>query len=86
MNKLKISINDEVKECEVLYTFKSHNTRNCYLICTDNTYSNDKINVYSFIYYPKDKSKGIEKITRKEDWDEVEEFIRLMEVSYNACC
>ena len=63
MDKLKISINDELKECDVLYTFKSHNTKNCYLICTDNTYSNDKINVYSFIFYPKDENKGIEKIT-----------------------
>ncbi len=85
MEKLKISINDEVKECDILYTFKSHSTRNYYLICTDNTYSNDELNVYSFIYYPKDKNKGLEKITNKEDWDEVKEFISLVGVT-NECC
>ena len=84
MKKLKISINDVEKECDVLYTFKSHSTRNYYLICTDNTYNNDTLNVYSFIYYPNDKSKGLEKITNKEDWDEVEEFINLVGVT-NEC-
>jgi len=85
MKKLKISINDVEKDCDILYTFKSHSTRNYYLICTDNTYNNDKLNVYSFIYYPNDKSKGLEKINNKEDWDEVEEFINLVGVT-NECC
>ena len=82
MDRLKISINDEIKECDVLYTFKSHSTRNYYLICTDNTYgNNDELNIYSFIYYPKDKNKRLEKIVNKEDLDEVKEFIYLM-----GCC
>ena len=85
MKKLKISINDVEKECDVLYTFKSHSTRNYYLICTDNTYNNDTLNVYSFIYYPNGKSKGLEKITNKEDWDEVEEFISLVGVTNEFC-
>ena len=85
MKKLKISINDVEKECDILYTFKSHSTRNYYLICTDNTYNNDTLNVYSFIYYPNDKSKGLEKITNKEDWDEVEEFISLVGVTNEFC-
>jgi uncharacterized protein YrzB (UPF0473 family) len=85
MKKLKIRINDVEKECDVLYTFKSHSTRNYYLICTDNTYNNDTLNVYSFIYYPNDKSKGLEKITNKEDWDEVEEFISLVGVTNEFC-
>ena len=78
MKKLRISINDEIKECDILYTFKSDNTNNNYLICTDNTYTNNNINVYSFIYYPNDKSRGIEKIVNKEDWAEVEKFINLV--------
>ena len=74
MDRLKISINDEIKECDVLYTFKSHSTGNYYLICTDNTYgNNDELNIYSFIYYPKDKNKRLEKIVNKEDLDEVKE-------------
>jgi len=78
MKKLKISINDEIKECDILYTFKSDNTNKDYLICTDNTYNGDSLKVYSFIYYPNDKNKGIEKIEKEEDWQEVENFINLV--------
>ena len=82
--KLKISIDGEKKECDILYTFKSDNTNNNYLICTDNTYKDDKINVFSFIYYPDNKEKGIEKITKEEDWKEVEDFISAIEVTNNG--
>ena len=82
--KLKISIDGEKKECDILYTFKSDNTNNNYLICTDNTYKDDKINVFSFIYYPDNKEKGIEKRTKEEDWKEVEDFISAIEVTNNG--
>ena len=78
MKKIKISINDELKECDLLYTFKSDNTNHNYLICTDNTYNNGNLKVYSFIYYPDNKEKGIEKIEKEEDWQEVEKFINLV--------
>ena len=78
--KMKIKINGELKECTILYTFKSDNTNKNYLICTDNTYNDEKLNVYSFIYYPSDKSKGIELIEKEEDWKEVDKFIKLVEI------
>ena len=84
MNKLKIMINEELKECDILYTFKSNNTNNNYLICTDNTYEDEKLNIYSFIYYPDNKEKGLDKIINSEDWEEVEKFINLAELSTDA--
>ena len=81
--KLKFEINGEVKECDVLYTFKSDNTNKDYLVCTDNTYSVDGLNLYSFIYYPDDKARGMVKIESEEDWMEVENFIKMAEVSDN---
>ena len=78
MKKIKFSINGIEKECEILYTFKSDNTNKNYLICTDNTIENEKLSVYSFIYYPNDKSKGVERISKDEDWQEVENFINLV--------
>ncbi len=80
MEKIKIMINDDLKECDLLYTFKSDKTNNNYLICTDNTYDNDKLNVYSFIYYPDNREKGLEKISKDEEWEEVEQFLSLTEV------
>jgi hypothetical protein len=85
MKTIKIGVNDELKECNILYTFKSNNTKNYYLICTDNTYSNNELNLYSFIFFPKDKNRGLEVITNKEDMDEVKEFINLVGVT-NECC
>ena len=73
MKKIKFSINGEEKECDILYTFKSDNTNKNYLLCSE-----DGIKVFSFIYYPNDREKGIAKITNQEDWDEVEKFINLV--------
>lgn len=79
MKKIKLFINDDYKECDILYTFRSDITNKDYLICTDNTI-NDKnnLNVYSFIYYPNNKEKGIEKITDERDWKVIEDFLDLV--------
>ena len=83
MSKMKVLINGVEKVCEILYTFKSENTKKSYLICTDNTFTNGELNVYSFIYYPNEKEKGIIKIEEKEDLDAIETFISLLEVNCN---
>lgn len=83
MSKMKVLINGVEKVCEILYTFKSENTKKNYLICTDNTFTNGELNVYSFIYYPNEKEKGIIKIEEKEDLDAIETFISLLEVNCN---
>lgn len=76
---------DEVsKEYDLLYTFDSNNTNNSYMICTDNTYNDDgKLKITAFIYFPKDKEKGVEPIKEDKDWVEVEKFLSVMENDYN---
>ena len=81
--KLKFEINGKLKECDVLYTFKSEKTKKDYIVCTDNTSSVDGLNIYAFIYYPNDKARGMERIENEEDWKEVENFVRIAEASEN---
>lgn len=82
--KIKLLINNEFKEYELLYTFESNITNNNYLLCTDNSINDrGKINIYAFIYYPSNKGKGIVPIKQQQDWDEVEKFINIMEAGEN---
>ena len=55
------------------------------MICTDNSYSeNDKLNTTAFLYYPDDKEKGLSPIKDQKDWQEVENFLNMMESDLNA--
>ena len=83
MEKLRFKINNKLKECDVLYTFHSDNTNNHYLVCTDHTEDNGVLNVYSFLYDPKNKKDCLQKIEKEEDWNEVERFLELAGVDYN---
>ena len=82
MKSLKLLINNIEKEYNILYSFKSDKTNKNYLICTDNTYTNDELNVYSFIYYPNDSNKGIEVVKLKSDLEEINNFINLVGFDY----
>ena len=82
--KIKLLINNQTKEYDLLYTFESSITNNNYLICTDNSLNDKgKINTYAFIYYPMNKDKGIVPITEQQDWDEVEKFLNVVEGDTN---
>jgi len=85
MKKVKLIINDQIKEYDLLYTFDSTNTNNSYMICTDNSYGeNGKLKTTAFIYYPDDKKKGLTPIEDQKDWKEVETFLNMMESDLNA--
>jgi len=73
----KAIIDNEEKEFEILYTFKSFKTNKDYIIYTDNKYGEDNmLNVYSSIYYPSEPNKDFENIENEEDWLEVEKFMK----------
>jgi len=75
-NKFKCIIDNVEKEFEVLYTFKSTNTKKDYIIYSDNTYDEDNnLNIYSSIYYPFESKKELENIELEEDWNEIEDFL-----------
>lgn len=71
----KCVFNNEEKEFDILYTFKSLKTNKDYIIYTDNTYENNNLNIYASIYYPFDEEKELENIESNEDWEEVENFL-----------
>lgn len=71
----KCIINNEEKEFDILYTFKSLKTNKDYIIYTDNTYENNSLNIYASIYFPFDKEKELENIESNEDWEEIENFL-----------
>lgn len=74
MNKKYLKIvdnNDNIKEYEILYTFFNPNTNKNYVIYTDNTKEDDKLNIYASIYYPDDDTK-LDDITTDDEWKYVE--------------
>lgn len=75
MKNIKVKINNEEKDLEVLYTFESENTKKEYVICTDNLLEDNNLNIYSFIINSKERI--IEKITDENDYMEVEKFLKL---------
>lgn len=74
--KFKSIIDNEEKEFEILYTFKSTKTNKDYIIYSDNTYDEyNNLNIYASIYYPFESQKELENIELEEDWIEVENFL-----------
>ena len=74
MNKKYLKIvdnNDNINEYEILYTFFNPNTNKNYVIYTDNTKEDDKLNIYASIYYPDDDTK-LDDITTDDEWKYVE--------------
>ena len=74
--KFKCIIDNEEKEFEILYTFKSTRTNKDYIIYSDNTYDKyNNLNIYASIYYPFESQKELENIELEEDWNEIEDFL-----------
>lgn len=72
----KCVIDGVEKEFEILYTFKSFKTNKDYIIYTDNRQDeNQKLNIYSSIYYPQNPEKELENIETDSDWNEIENFL-----------
>ncbi len=60
-----------ILEYEIILAFFWSKTNKYYIVYTDNTYENDKINLFASIYYPNDNTK-LEKIKTQEEWNEIE--------------
>ena len=69
---LNISDTDgNILEYEIILAFFWSKTNKYYIVYTDNTYENDKINLFASIYYPNDNTK-LEEIKTQEEWNEIE--------------
>ena len=60
-----------ILEYEIILAFFWSKTNKYYIVYTDNTYENDKINLFASIYHPNDNTK-LEEIKTQEEWNEIE--------------
>lgn len=63
--------NGNEKEYEILLIFKWMKTNKYYIVYTDNSENNGKLNVFANIFYPDDNSK-FDLILTQEEWNEIE--------------
>lgn len=63
--------NGNEKKFEILLIFKWMKTNKYYIVYTDNSENNGKLNVFANIFYPDDNSK-FDLIQTQEEWNEIE--------------
>ena len=64
------------RQCEVLFTFESDETKKNYIVYTDNTLDHEgKVRVYASIYNQKDKGVELEPINSEREWKIVETIL-----------
>ncbi len=71
-------INDNGEEVvfDVLFTFDNEETKNSYIVYTDNTKDETgNIKVYGSIYDPNDMNKKFEEITTEKEWKVIETIL-----------
>ncbi|MCD7771814.1 MAG: DUF1292 domain-containing protein [Oscillospiraceae bacterium] len=74
--------NNEIIDCDVLFTFKNTATNRCYIVYTENTYDeNGDIEVFASIFDPDDKTLTFHPIEAEEEWAILESKLREYERS-----
>lgn len=73
-DKKYITITDDdgnVLSYEIVLAFYWSKTNKYYVVYTDNTYKDNKLNLFASVYYPDDDTR-LDKITTEEEWIEIE--------------
>lgn len=64
------------RQCEVLFTFESDETKKNYIVYTDNTLDHEgNVRVYASIYNQKDRGVELEPINSEREWKIVETIL-----------
>lgn len=64
------------RQCEVLFTFESDETKKNYIVYTDNTLDHEgNVRVYASIYNQKEKGVELEPINSEREWKIVETIL-----------
>ena len=64
------------RQCEVLFTFESDETKKNYIVYTDNTLDHEgNVRVYASVYNQKDKGVELEPINSEREWKIVETIL-----------
>ena len=63
-------------DCEVLFTFESDETKNNYIVYTDNTSDEEgNTKVYASIYTPDQENLNLKPITTEKEWKIIETIL-----------
>ena len=71
-------VNDEGKEieCEILFTFDSDETKNSYIVYTDNTLDEEgSTKVYASVYDPTGQNPALMPIETEKEWLVIENIL-----------
>lgn len=72
--------NGNPKECEILFTFASDETKKNYIVYTDNTLDEmGAIKVYANVFDPTGAVKQLMPIETQEEWNTVEAILAKLE-------
>ena len=73
-DKKYITITDSdgcILSYEIVLAFYWNKTNKYYVVYTDNTYKDNKLNLFASVYYPDDDTR-LDEITTEEEWIEIE--------------
>lgn len=75
--KLKIEVDNEIINCDIISVFKDENTNIDYVIYTDNIEDeNGEKNIYASRYITYGNDMKLLEIEKEEEWDMIEKKIR----------
>lgn len=80
-SKIVVLINNEEKECDVLFTYYSEDLDYTIIGYTDNTYTNNKLNIY-VSKFNSNNEKTIEAITDPEELEIANEIVEKIKKEY----
>lgn len=72
------SIYDELgneTKCEIINIFVLPKTNKNYMLYTDNTYTEDRLNIYAAIFDPNDETV-FEEVTSDYEWEEINKIMK----------
>jgi uncharacterized protein YrzB (UPF0473 family) len=67
-------LGNEVK-CEIINIFILPETKKHYMLYTDKSYTEDKLNIYAAIFDPNDDTI-FEEVTSEYEWNEIEKILK----------
>ena len=84
MKENTFSIFDELGNevtCEIINIFVLPKTNKHYMLYTDNSHTDDKLNIYAAIFDPEDETV-FEEVTSDYEWDEIEKILKELGEDY----
>ena len=79
--KISVMINGQVKEYDVILTFKNDINNKDYVVYTDNEYDNsDKLRIFAVVYNPL-TNEFVSNVETQEEWSEIYKILDTVLIS-----